>query len=656
MPLRLSLVSIRRGDGTLVHEAAPVAEVHVDAGGRRASYVRGAVANERYDVTAAGVELSFAFQHPLPGRGDLVVRMHIESALAAPPGPADTVEYASAHGGVVFGPITGVDATGRRAAGHYVVDGDGLELCLPCEFVDAAHYPLLLDPLIGPSVTISANEDALAPDGAFDAASGIYLAAFQVRYSQLDADVFAARLDGNGNSLGVLVVAGTPLLEMAPAVANVRGSARFLVAWQQAGAPFGPWDVHGRSVSPLGVQSTAVPLVATANNDFEPQLAGEAVAGQQALLVFREQGAGIGVVAVDVPASADPAASTIAMVTTESSAEHVTIGRSGGTAGRTVVAWLENVVGPQFAARAVDRAGNVLGAIELVGPVEFLRSQCELSVDGDGTDFLLVYDRIEGGGPQKNVFVQKLRWDGAALQEVGLPGALAIGPSDERQPQVAFLGRKYLLTWLVDVSSTATRLTHATLSQDCQPCGTTGAVGTGGIGERDAAPAIASRWAADAASDEALILYGEFDLAPPFVGNVQARPFDAMAGGPETTVGPGCGNGGTAGTNGPFALGNPDFAFTLTGADPQAPIAAISLAHGGTPFVCGGCQLLPHLALVIAIPTAGSASYPLAVPCAAGLLGLPIEFQWLVFGPTGAVCPLIPGLSASDWRRVVVAH
>lgn len=659
-PVAFALESVSRSDGTLLHDVRSEPYPVVDMAKGRVEYMHGGNVVERYDVRVEGVAQSFVFSAPLRGRGDLVVTLRLDTALAALLGTHDRVRFDGPAGGVSFGAITGIDASGRRAPGMFRVAGERLELRLPGEFVEQAAFPLVLDPLIGASAVISGNDDALNPDGAFDSDSATYLAAFQVRFSVLDADVFAARLAEDGSMLGIDTIAASAALELEPTVASIDPTDRFLVAWRQAPTPFGVYEVFGRSVTPAGGTSAAVALTSSTGNHEDPDLAGEVAFGANAVLVWRETGGGIFSTAVGVPANGDPVPGALSTVTPDASARHPVITKSGGAVGQNVVAWVEEggVGNGQIVGRVVNRGGFPISAEAFIGPAEPEREAARLDVDGDGTEFVLVYERTHSTAPnvRRDVYLQKLSWNGLALAETGAPLALADDQAlDESEPQIALVGRKYLAVWLREESASL-RLVHAVYDTACAVCGTSGDVGSGGATSRDTAPAIASQSAGGSDGDEAMILFGDFALALPFTGQVRAQRFDAMLGGPMTTVHPGCGNGGTAATNGPFAIGNEDLRFTVSGADPQTALAGLSLALGGATISCGPCNYLPPAALTFTVPVGGAASSPFPLPCDPGFVGLPIEFQWLMIGAPGAPCPTAPGLAASEWQRVVIGH
>ncbi len=61
--------------------------------------------------------------------------------------------------------------------------------------------------------------------------------------------------------------------------------------------------------------------------------------------------------------------------------------------------------------------------------------------------------------------------------------------------------------------------------------------------------------------------------------------------------------------------------------------------------------------LTFVVPVAaGDASFPLVVPCDAQLLGVQLEYQWILVGTSSSPCPLLPNFSGSDRRLVTLTE
>jgi hypothetical protein len=176
----------------------------------------------------------------------------------------------------------------------------------------------------------------------------------------------------------------------------------------------------------------------------------------------------------------------------------------------------------------------------------------------------------------------------------------------------------------------------------------------GGYG-RQGLPRLAARNPNDLTLDTVLAVFEEGQVAPPFDRDIALQFLEVLgAGGAVTTVANGCGVGASAGTNGPCGLGNPNFAFTCTNADPAAPFVLLSLAFPTSPLPCGPCALLAPTILETILPQAGAASRALPIPPDSALLNAQLLSQWLpAFGVPGP-CPTFPFLSASNILQVTI--
>jgi hypothetical protein len=270
-------------------------------------------------------------------------------------------------------------------------------------------------------------------------------------------------------------------------------------------------------------------------------------------------------------------------------------------------------------------------------------------MDGHAGQFLIVR-KNQSVVPQ----VHAVQWNGSALVSVttvALPAGI-----NTSEFHVAFLGDRYLVTWR-EGSAFDSEVRAITMKPDCTICSPITVVPTVAR-PNQRAPAIATHFAATTASPaaEALLLWQETDPLPPFVGSVVGQRFVAMQGTPPVVLSPSCGGGGTAGTNGPYALGNTNFRLTLSGGDPAAPLALLGLSVGGLPPISCGCTFVQALVTLVFPAVGGSSEYLFPQPCTPTLVGFELEYQWVLFGTTASPCPLLPNVSASDRRKIVLSE
>jgi hypothetical protein len=202
---------------------------------------------ERLEAREEGVELSYLLEHRPAGFGDLVVRLGVDSSLGAPQlESAERLEFLTGSpglgSGVFVGAVTGIAADGERCAGWLDYQDGELVFGLPDDFVERAAYPLLLDPLVGPVLGLSSegmffNNDDFRPDLAFDADSAQILVAWERQVSASETRVFARRFSEAGVATSNTVqLSSLPVIAGSagrPAVANISGSNRWSVVWQE---------------------------------------------------------------------------------------------------------------------------------------------------------------------------------------------------------------------------------------------------------------------------------------------------------------------------------------------------------------------------------------------------------------------------------------
>ncbi len=660
-PFRLHLESIRRGGSEVV--AAAVAPSARQDGGA-AVFDRAPGITERFDVRADGVELSYHFERALPGAGDLVVRLRVDTDLIAAPADASAGELrflADGIGGVRVGRVTGVDGAGRRAAGTLRFDGNCLQLGLPASFVDRAVYPLVLDPLIGTEIVFASGYDDIHPDIAYDVTNDNYLLVWQREFSATSVQIRAQRLDASGTPVGNLLLVTSvvlPNVNTNPTVASVNQTDQFLICWQQGPSVFGPWDIYGASVGAATVLPSAIVVAADPASEITPDAGGEATTnGDHALVVWHQVGAGIRGARVQCPAGGLPVPAPAVAIASSSAYDKPAISKNGGALGRHLVVYRH--AGIRLQAAIVDRFMNVTGGAY----VTTTSTDDEPDCDGDGTDFMVAWQRPEPGSSDRDVYCQLLHYDSASssLSNVGAAVAAAKDANeDEMGPTVAFLGPKYALAWADERVGSSLAYDVVVRERDpktCFACGPEYCLGctSGRIFDFD--PQIASRVSGGATDDQGLVVFASADGTPPFASEVRAQQIEALGvGGPLTDLGGGCGQGGVAGGSGPFAIGNSTFRFTLSGARPAVTAAAFALNGTVAPLSCGACKILPPLIFVGVPISSGAASITLPVPCNLWLPGQTIEVQWTTLVPGLVPCASVRNVAFSNRLQATVGY
>ena len=395
--LEFELVAIGRGS-----ELRSIARHDVSAPERRMDRARFAVGpgvEARYDVGETAIEQSFLFRTPQPGEGDLVVRGRISTPLLCEPGEAgpEGLSFRDPGGGEIHvGAVWGIDAEDRKVQGRLRFDGRHLDLILPAAFVDEAAYPLLLDPLVGPSnftFPVQSWLEPEAPDLAFDESTQRYLAVWHQRayFFANDFDVYGQFRSPYGGPIGnVIPIDTTSAITSFAEVGNVNATNQFLVAY------YGGGGIHARTVS---ATTAAVSARQSVVDDLESptgvnlKVGGEALPPYDtALVAWIEDGSRVRFVHLRCPSSSIPLP-----IEFPKTVSHIPLGqysqlsmtRSGGAAGYWMLAWQRNTYG--------DR--DVVGALvswsgsHSLGPQSLFTGpdvQQYPAVAGDGDRFAVV--------------------------------------------------------------------------------------------------------------------------------------------------------------------------------------------------------------------------------------------------------------------------
>ena len=669
MPMRFELESVRRGDRLVLATDEPQEPERV---GETVQYRHGAGIVERYDVRERGLEQSFTFAAPLPGEGDLVVRLRLWTDLPRPSleaGPELEFILPGA-GGVRVGGVTGIDADGRAVPGERRLDGEHLELVLPADFVDGAAYPLLLDPLIEPIVDVAGGADKdIDPDVAYDATEEVYMVVWQRDFSVSDADIRGQRVLPTGAlSGGQLAIEDSDAQEARnPTIASVDVSGRFLVAWQTRTVLGAPYDIVGRSVpaSSVGGASAIVTIADEAANENYPDAGGEpTLLDNEALVVWFEEDGGIRGAQVTVPASGSPNAFGHFDLSSNPFDNLPAISKCTDEDGRRLVVWQRLYHDPapgdhDLRAAVIDRNGNVLqsdtGLGSDVGPDEI-----HPDVDGDGTRWVVAYEWDPSlGAAEHDIRAVPVEWTGTSLS-IGAEASMTSDPLGlETNPAVAYTGPKAFIAWTEGpIAGDTDLVVRGVDPKNCLVCEETTTVSDSAL--REGRPAIASELSGSvSAGDGALLAWQLFDGAADD-GDIQAQLLEAIgSGGTVTNLGGGCGNGGTLAFSGVAAPGNPDFVGLLSGADPGAVIALLLVRFPGpgSTTVCGPCTYLEWpWAYLITTVSSGEAKLGLPIPCRANLAGATLLAQFISW-PSGATpCAPFPGWSLTDILSVTFEH
>lgn len=666
--LRLTFEAARRGDRAVRTGAA---ELELSGLGDRVVRYRHGDVVERFDVRPDALKQSFVFDRRPAGHGDLVVQLRLETNLEASPGdrlqrlPLMFDGWEAAH----VGAVVGVDAAGRRAAGHMNYDGEHLELVLPHDFVATASYPLTLDPPVccGTQLFASGQQNHRA-DIAYEPGSDRYLAVWERVYSATDQDILGHLLSrDNVLQGGLLAIDTSSERETRPTVCAVAATGRFVVAWVDLNNPipntFFTSDIRGRTVDPangaLGADTLLVGLFGNAQN---PCLGGDLSGNDDDCILVFESDTSAAIASREFTAAANGSLTEItnrrrtvgsATLTAGVEADPV-ISRDAGAAGLFLIAWVRDDQETSLGARYLTE--NSSFASPEIGVTVGSRVR-NLAVSGDGDEFVVAFERAEAAGSKQDIYGFMLEPTGSSsLPQITTQGTLAGEPGeDETDPSIQVSGGRLLLGLCTERPAPlgpdmeVRELTSCALSQ----AGPNYSIGSLNASSYNLESAIALRRVAGGGPIEGLQLFRQ-DLRQNGVllgSDIRCSrtvmTFAAAAALPVT----GC-------PAAPHAFGGP--VMQLFGQRPRlgSPIYIHGQALAGTPLctlligtplppvplsvigsnVPGSSACVLSIATLLVPPNNGPTStfYTLNLPDNCALAGQEFDVQWLDFEGTGA--------------------
>jgi len=618
-PLTFRLESIGRGpDARTMNPASSRTPTFSDL---RVEYDRG-LAIERYDVGIDGMEQSFVFHQRPPGKGDLVVRGRLATDMVVTAHGDGLRLEQPGLGGFHIGGVVAFDSKGQRARGHVrLVDGV-LELSLAAAFVDAAVLPLTLDPFFGNVFRLSSTALEFRPRVSFDLSTDSYLVVWQASNS-----VHAHRVSRAGALIGSRLL--IEAVGRHPEVANVNDRDAFVIVYERNG------DILGRIVSASGVVPGETTIAGTADTEETPTVGGsrtDAFLGPGlALCTWLRRGSGtraIEAASLTIDPTRRPTMVVGARQTVESSGSFhppvaPRVSKSDGSVGRYAVTY-QSETSNFINVAVLDWTGRRITPTQIVGPQSGRVGRLP-DVDGDGTNWVVAWNQSDPDFTAV-VYARGVMWS-ASQQLVSPTGPerrtiqnLGLGAS------VSWIGESHLLG---SVSNTRVAVQSFEPAQ-CFACEEISAMS--GVGTAGSTPFGCGTIAGGGPPHEALIAGSD-------VNGVFAQLF-RTADGVVTSLGGGCGAGGTACA--PCARSpNPAFAHRLRNSIPNAPAFFVISGHEGQ-VACGACSFIPDLATAIFVTTStnsvGASTVPFAIPANSSLRGVPLFEQWATLNLATPAC------------------
>jgi len=643
--LHVAFASVRRGDTVVcarTHDCEPVAV------GDTVRYVHGPDVTEVHTVRADGIEQSFVFAERPRGRGDLVVRCRITTALPLAQATDDGVRFERAGvGGVAFGAVTGIDANGARCRGSLRCDGAMLELVLPASFVDTAAYPLVLDPLIGSAFLIAnvAGGSDVQPSMAFDNGNQRWLVVWNVPMSATTAEVRGQFVSAAGFVGPQFLFDTLGLPGVRPAVASLNAYNRFVVAWARTSLVRFEC-INAASGSTIGIASWGVaPL----------ELTGLALGGDsRATTPFTFVDALCVITVRDTSTSLSSALRRLVRVPLSGlvSLQAVTtiynlpvtsgppsVSKHAGALGRWMcaIAWRSQISSTTFGitCEAVDASGTCASQTwNWTGPAVAFPLHSSIATR-DGQKFFVAWENGASSIAARRITVSSCGSPltlGAEFDPAGFLG------SDDH-PEVDCTGDRWVLAWRYSVSGTPNARVRS-LGLVSGEGAVVYADGPSASAQVD--PTVCARWSGGDSSDEALVAWAS--------AGIRARRWEATGTGTIANLGGGCGISGLndfASYTGAPLIGT---TLTLELIAPTAPVLGLIVGFSPAPLACGPCTLVPSVDVLVG----GSGPVPIAVPFDPSFLGAELFAQWLQWRQAG--CPLASDYGVSNTLKFTFAE
>lgn len=468
LPMRWTTEAITCG-GRPVAELAPAPAHHRTAWRYEYRYP-GVV--EAYDLRADGVEQSFVIAARPHGRGDLVVRGRLTTRLSVDVVPSAEATHTALtlrddQGRAVarYGEAFAIDANGRRAAIDTACDGEHVTLTVPAAWLDAAAFPVTIDPLTSRAqLTTSGLFDPfwgwMYADMACDEESTTSNLMFvvSVPVSANDATVYAVLCnDDFSNPRTVFTdtaLAGTGR----PKVAFVAGADRWVIAYEkntfaQGGGIGLYFHDKGNTVqnsglivfrqAPAGTRNWFVDLGGTAANST----------GDHALLVYQADtgntntaNSSVWGTRIDARARTFGTAFRISSTAGNLDCQRPAVNQvtDGGSASWIVVYEQKDnsITNDDYDAMAarVTSAGTVAGTAQVGPDGGPPLHKIFADVAGSGGRYMVsIHQSDERAGGSSQLMVERFDWSETAATPTRIRTRVVVPPADRPQPgQLAF--------------------------------------------------------------------------------------------------------------------------------------------------------------------------------------------------------------------------
>lgn len=634
-PCRFTLREVACGG-----EVLPFAnDVEPQVEGLRVRFARGAV-TEVWDLREGEVEQSFLIA-PASKRGDLVVRLAVDTDLAWSDSDDGLRLTHPSLGHVLYGDVLAFDALGRRSTSASRLCAGGIELRVPHAELAAMTGPITVDPVVR-TISVDGGTDTVGDaEVAFEPNTGNWLVAYVRLFATTDTDIVSRRFDSAGNLLEEVVVATGSRESANPSVAANGPARQFLVAWDEDTA-VADRVILGRTRSAastaMGNTFTVLDTSGLGNDDVFPRVGGS--------IASDASGSVYGLTCLS-DTSVGQVVSFVRVTTGGSATRVTTLSATGQVVRSHRISKARTTGDPWLCTYLVAQGANVANLHAATAPASGASVQrvvvdasfgCALGgVAGGDDEYLAVYS-LEVGAGNSDVFGRVLRLSGGSLTlgpggnfTAVEPGAVAA--LDQRAPCVGFDGVRYTYAYQEAVGASGSFDLYAAVisvrglffsaGHQPLPAATT---------ENENTPEIAVAGEMGGEVARSFVSFTRQQVS----GNpdVVAVLFDGTtAGGGITTRRTGCAGHSLDAENEP-ALG----AVLRLRASPTQPASQLFLL-GSSPSILRLCASGCALGVTTILATVPGARLDLPIPTGLNLLGAELAVQNVLVGQAGGCAP-----------------
>lgn len=304
-PLTLDVTLARVTVGS---QAIPLAESPAyEVAGNVVRAGRGPDLVEEFVARDAGIEQQWRLQRQPETPGDLTLTILVETPLTLAPAGADLVFQVTTESGetipvIQYNRALSIDADGNsqwaevdyeQLAGEVGANRYHLSFRFPEEWLAAATYPLLIDPLISNLIRLeqaSPASNQSLPEITYNPDENEFLLVWQ-DYRNGNWDIYGQRVSGGGALLDENFIISNALYQQSnPRVAY--GNDVYLVAWRHhPGSSATAYDVYGGIISGTGeIVSNNLLIAANSSRREQPTDVVFNSSSGQFLVLWQEQG------------------------------------------------------------------------------------------------------------------------------------------------------------------------------------------------------------------------------------------------------------------------------------------------------------------------------------------------------------------------------